>query len=237
MKNNKVGKNITARKSNWTFKSKVVAKEFDNHISKSIPMYHHVQKLVCDISLFFLKENSKILDLGCSTGSQLNQINKINPHKTQYTGLDISKEMINYAKKRYKKKNIKFINESVKDFKFEKYDLILSIYTIQFIETRYRQLIFNKIYKNLNWGGGFLIFEKIRGSDARFQDIYNSLYNEFKIYNGFLPEEIFNKTRSLFGVLEPFTDKGNLQLIQRAGFKDIVTVFHWINFKGYLCIK
>ena len=233
-----LGDKIQSDRSSWTFKNSNIVNKFENHIGKSIPMYNDVHQLICDLSLFFLNEKSKVLDIGCSTGSLLNQINKINPNKlTKYTGIDHSKDMIKFAKKKYKNRNINFIHKSVKDYKFEKYDLILSIYTIQFIKPEYRQLIFDKIYKNLNWGGAFLVFEKIRGPDARFQDIYNSTYNEFKLQNGFMPEEIFNKTRSLFGILEPFSDKGNLELIKRAGFKDIATVFHWINFKGYLCIK
>ena len=54
------------------------------------------------------------------------------------------------------------------------------MYTMQFILPKYRQEIINKIYNDLNWGGSFLLFEKIRGSDARFQDIFNFLYFDFK---------------------------------------------------------
>ena len=47
------------------------------------------------------------------------------------------------------------------------------------------------------------MFEKVRGSDARFQDIFTGLYNEYKLQNGYSAEEILGKTRSL-KVLEPF---------------------------------
>jgi tRNA (cmo5U34)-methyltransferase len=80
------------------------------------------------------------------------------------------------------------------------------------------------------------MFEKIRANDARFQDIYSIIYNDFKLKNGFSPEEIINKTKSLKGVLEPFSDHGNLGLLKRSGFKDIITFFNGC-FKGYLCIK
>ena len=46
-----------------------------------------------------------------------------------------------------------------------------------------------------------------------------------------------NKSKSLRGVLEPFSDYGNMGLLKRAGFKDIQTIFHHLCFKGYLCIK
>ena len=36
-----------------------------------------------------------------------------------------------------------------------------------------RQLFINKIYNSLNWGGALILYEKIRGPDARFQDTLN----------------------------------------------------------------
>ena len=47
--------------------------------------------------------------------------------------------------------------------KLKNSDLIACYYTIQFIKPKYRQKIFNKVYKSLNWGGAFLLFEKVRG--------------------------------------------------------------------------
>ena len=43
---------------------------------------------------------------------------------------------------------------------------------MQFINPKFRQIYLNKIYNSLNWGGAFS-FEKIRGNDARFQDMFN----------------------------------------------------------------
>ena len=98
-------------------------------------------------------------------------------------------------------------------------------------------MIINKIYKSLNWGGAFFFIEKVRGSDARFQDILTQTYSEFKLSQGFNPKEIMAKTRSLKGVLEPFSTQGNIQLLKRSGFKDIMTVFKYGCFEGFLAIK
>ena len=95
----------------------------------------------------------------------------------------------------------------------------------------------NKLYENLNWGGALLLFEKTRAPDARFQDIVTGVYNEFKIEQGFESEEIFNKTRSLKGVLEPFSHNGNVDILKRAGFVDILPIFRYIPFEGFLAIK
>ena len=65
----------------------------------------------------------------------------------------------------------------------------------------------------------------------------NIIYNEFKIRNGYSFDEIVTKTRSLKGKLEPFSTNGNIEMLNRAGFKDINVVFKWFCFEGFLCIK
>jgi tRNA (cmo5U34)-methyltransferase len=100
-----------------------------------------------------------------------------------------------------------------------------------------RQQFFDKIYASLNWGGALLLFEKVRAPDARFQDLATTVYNDFKLAQGYTGEEIVAKTRSLKGVLEPFSTQGNLDMLARSGFVDMMTVMKWVNFEGFLAIK
>lgn len=115
--------------------------------------------------------------------------------------------------------------------------MVISFYTMQFIPPRSRQLVFQKIYDSLEWGGAFILFEKVRAPDARFQDIAMQIYHEFKLDQNFTEEEILGKQRSLKGVLEPFSTQGNLDLLKRSGFKDVMTVMKWVCFEGFLAIK
>ena len=50
-------------------------------------------------------------------------------------------------------------------------------------------------------------------------------------------KEINNKSRSLRGILEPFSIKENLNMLKRAGFNDIEQVMTYIPFSGFLAIK
>jgi tRNA (cmo5U34)-methyltransferase len=38
-------------------------------------------------------------------------------------------------------------------------------------------------------------------------------------------------------VLEPFSTQGNLDLLSRAGFKDVMTLIKYVCFEGFLAIK
>ena len=71
---------------------------------------------------FDRKSNFSILDVGCGYGELINHlpINK----KYQYTGIDIVNEMINYAKKKQKKKNLEFKLKNIYNLS-KKYDFIV----------------------------------------------------------------------------------------------------------------
>ena len=49
--------------------------------------------------------------------------------------------------------------------------------------------------------------------------------------------EVNSKTKSLKGVLDPFSTNGNLKILKNAGFKDIYTIAKYINFEVFLAIK
>jgi tRNA (cmo5U34)-methyltransferase len=130
-----------------------------------------------------------------------------------------------------------FQEVDVCDFEFEPADLIAAYYTIQFIRPDRRQKLFDRVYQSLKWGGAFIMFEKVRAPDARFQDMMSTLYAEYKLENGFSEVEIVQKARSLKGVLEPFSSGANQEFLKRAGFVDYMTIWKNICFEGILAIK
>ena len=239
-KNNLIGDKINKSLSDWSFSGNV-HKTFDNHINKSVPLYNETHEVYLHLSDFFLQNNSTILDIGCSTGTFLNNVykrHKNNKKKLRYIGIDSVDEMIKHCNKKSKKnKQISFLKKDIMSYKVKNCCIISSFYTIQFISPKDRQKIINKIFEALNWGGAFFFIEKVRGPDARFQDIFNQLYIEYKLSKGFNADEIINKSKSLKSVLEPFSTKGNIEMLKRAGFKDVLTIFKYSCFEGFLAIK
>lgn len=233
-----IDKKIKLKKNHrWSF-SGSMPKYFDKHICKSIPMFSEFRWLTCQISKYFIQEDSVVYDIGCSTGSFLKRLAKeFGYPKTKFYGIDIEKKMIKYATKKNIFKSVKYIHKDVTKFKFKKSDLILSLFSIQFIKQKERQKLINRIYNSLNYGGAFLFMEKVRSYDARTQDMKNEIYAEWKRQNGFTEKQIFNKTKSIAGKLDPFSSRGNIQMLSRAGFKNIETVAKYINFEMFLAIK
>lgn len=236
-----VGDGLQAGNARWSFGGKT-ALQFDNHVSKSVPMYTEGHQIVCDLSDFFLSAGSTCYELGCSTGELTMKLGLHNQGKdqTRFVGIDLEPAMIDLAKQKTADLDlglIDFVVDDVLQADISNADLVVAYYTVQFIRPSERQRLIDRIYSALNWGGAFLLFEKVRANDARFQDITTSLYNEYKIAQGYSPEEIFSKSRSLKGVLEPFSTQGNLDLMARAGFQDVLSIFKYLSFEGFLAIK
>lgn len=238
MKTSQTGDDIIAANARWTFDGEV-AERFDAHVSKSVPLYGEGHELVCKLSDFFLTDGSVCYDLGCSTAALTYKLAEHNSSKkVTFRGIDRVPEMIAKAKKRYQRKpNVRLLTQDLMDVEFEQSDLIVAYYTMQFIRPKNRQVLLDRIYNALNWGGAFILFEKVRAQDARFQDIATTLYTDFKIEEGYTSEEIVAKTRSLKGVLEPFSTQGNIDLLKRAGFVDILSVMKYVCFEGFLAIR
>ena len=233
-----MGDIIDADNAEWSFRGSA-SENFDAHVRKSIPLYDQSHQLILAISDFFLGEDSLCYDLGCATGTLCNLLAERHQNKAvRIVGVDVEEDMIKIADSRKQASSaISYVAESLVDMDLEPADLIISHYTMQFIKPKHRQTVFDRVHRSLNWGGGFLLFEKVRGPDARFQDMMTTIYHDHKLDQGFTGDQIIAKLRSLKGVLEPFSTDGNLGLMKRAGFVDVMTVMKYVCFEGFLAIK
>jgi tRNA (cmo5U34)-methyltransferase len=232
------GRVVITENAAWTFDG--IAEDFECHVAKSVPLYKEGHDLVCEYSDFFLNNGGKIFEIGCSTGTLARRL--LEWHKSRsnihITGIDPVPDMIEFAKKKTESDpRISYICDDAFAVDMGDADIIISYYVIQFIAPKVRQNIFDKIYKSLNWGGAFFLFEKVRAPDARFQDYAAQVYADFKLDKGFSEENIVRKTRSLKGSLEPFSTSANIDFMKRAGFRDIMTISKWVCFEGFLAIK
>lgn len=229
---------IAASNAAWTFDG--ISSDFDDHVRKSVPLYDEGHDLVCKYSDFFVRSGSTIYEIGCSTGVLTRKLRAWHAGRSdiKIVGIDPVSDMVQYARERTPSDDrVSYLCEDAFDVDMVDADVIVAYYVMQFVSPRVRQDLFDKVYSSLNWGGAFFLFEKVRAPDARFQDYAVQVYSDFKLDNGFSEESIVNKTRSLKGVLEPFSTQGNLDLLRRAGFVDLMTISKWVCFEGFVAIK
>lgn len=233
-----VGDDIQAPNAAWSFGGNV-PKSFDEHVRKSVPLYLEGHDLVAQIADYFVQDDCLVYEIGTSTGELLKKIADRRPGKSnRFVGVDREPGMVEIARQKCADDSrISFESQELTAFEFEKCDLVVSYYTAQFVSPKFRQDLFTRVFEALNWGGAFILFEKVRGPDARFQDIITALYTDYKLAQGYSCEEIVSKSKSLKGVMEPFSSAANFEMLSRAGFKDCMTVMKYICFEGMLAIK
>ena len=235
-----VGDIIKAENARWHF-SKVDSEKFSKHIAKSIPGYNEGHRLVEELSDFFVKKNSTIFDLGCSTGNLTHRIAvRHADQKVKVIGVEREHSLLQAAKLNIKNSpepNLEYRKEDITELKLEPANLVIAYYTLQFLSLENRKTILKRIWRCLNAGGAFLLFEKVREPNSRLQELSMLLYNDFKLENGYSGDEIIAKSRSLKGVLEPLSSRENLKFLKESGFEETGRIFKRLCFEGFIAIK
>jgi tRNA (cmo5U34)-methyltransferase len=237
-----MSKKLNIFNKSWAF-NKNVSKSFDTHVRQSIPFYEVFQKDIAKYSEWFLKDDSLVYDLGCSTGKTIKYISKLNINtKFKIYAIDNSKPMIAIAKKnlsKIKKKNlqIKVIHGDIRKIIFKKCDLIYSILLMPFLSKKAQIDLLKKSYKSLKSGGAFISVNKIESNNSKFQDIFNQLYFDFKKKKKISSNDILKKSQALRSVMTLNTQTEEIKILKQVGFKKIEIFFKYLNFIGIIAVK
>ena len=218
-----------------------VANVFDDMVSRSIPFYGEIHKIILDILSKSFEEGDRIYDLGCSTGNTLSSISRfLGERKSNLIGIDNSSSMLSVCEKKFKDQgitNIDLINVDLENIEFQTSGSIIMNYTLQFINPLKRLELLQKIYRSLRLGGIFILSEKIKVENSEIDSLFIDLYYDFKRRNGYSELEISQKREALEKVLNPLTPTSQIELLKMAGFKKVEVLFRWYNFACYLGIK
>lgn len=229
--------NINKIDKKWEFDENVT-NVFQDMLSRSIPNYEAMRKLVFSLGKHFIKEKSNIVDMGCSNGLSIEQFVKECPNNAYYL-YDVSEPMLQACRDKFKDNPLVFVqnNDLRNGIPTDNIDLALSILTLQFTPIEYRQNILQDVYDKLNKGGAFIIVEKVLGNSAIIDNLLVKEYYSMKQNNGYTQEQIENKRKSLEGVLVPLTSSFNEHLLSQVGFKYVDCFFRFLNFSGWIAIK
>jgi tRNA (cmo5U34)-methyltransferase len=230
---------ISAVPGEWRF-DKNVSQAFDSHVRKSVPFYDEMQRMVIELSEYFVRDQSVVHDLGSSTGTTLELLSSAHAGKedTQFVGFDLSKFMIKEARKKVNRPNVRFYHKNVLDVDFSPpANFVTSLFTLQFLTLADRRALLARINEGLIEGGGLLIVEKISAEHSVFEDMWTELYWDFKRGQGFTPEQIIEKANSIRGVMKPLTIEENTDLLWQTGYSRVDIFFKWYNWAGILAIK
>lgn len=211
--------------------------DFDKHIDLSILGYLNLQKIILNMSGYFIKPQSNVYDIGCSTGLMLNHLNrKVGDASVRYYGVDISDNLL--GKNCPKTSNVFFEKENVysDDFLMKKSSFVLSMFTLQFLPVHKRPYVLKKVFESLNEGGAFVVSEKTYIADGQVQDIFTFSYYDYK-RESFTPDQILSKQGDLRRIMNPVSQEEIEQSLRDAGFRKVFRFWQSLQFNGWLCIK
>lgn len=218
-----------------------VADVFDDMLVRSIPFYKEIHKLIIDLVDKYYLGDGFIYDLGCSTGTTIQIIDKHLNEKNisgKYYGIDTSAPMIEKAKSKLQNiKNLELVHGDMLDLDFKNAEVVILNYTLQFIKEEKRNAFLKKVYAGLKPGGLLVLSEKIKSPTTNIQDLITELYYDFKKANGYSELEISQKREALENVLVPLTANDQIQLLESSGFSQSEMIFRWYNFASFICIK
>jgi tRNA (cmo5U34)-methyltransferase len=192
----------------------------------------------------FVKPNSAIYDIGCSTGTTIQLLaQKLSTIPgIRFVGVDGSPDMIQKAKKKLGKSGhldkCEFVTADINSsFAITDPSVVLLILTLQFSRPLYRDAFVKRIHDSLQEGCCLILIEKVLCDNSFLNRVFIDLYYEFKKRMGYSELEISQKRESLENILIPYRESENMELLRRNGFRHIETFFRWYNFSGILAVK
>src|SRR3990167_1286981 len=111
--------------------------DFDKHINSSIPNYSELSDMVVSLSHHLVPDGGTVVDIGCSTGAVIEKIHKSVPN-INCVGVDIATSLFP------EKSGVKYLEENLRKFT-PKGDLIISMFTLQFLPIEHRISLLRRI--------------------------------------------------------------------------------------------
>lgn len=215
-----------------------VTRVFDDMISRSVPGYDLLVRLIALYADIFVAENSRVYDLGCSTGVVSRVIaQQLQSRHCQLVAVDNSPSMIEKCKQSHGEFEIDWYCQDIENIVIEDASMVVLNLTLQFIKPQQRAVLLQRIFDGLRPGGILVISEKVAFEDTATQQTMTELYQAFKKSQGYSELEISQKRSALENVLIPDTPQAHRQRLEDCGFDAIYECFRCLNFFSYLAIK
>lgn len=219
-----------------------VVNVFDDMVSRSVPYYNEMQRMLAEIAADHVKEGTFVYDLGCSTGTTLIGLDELIPSDIRFIGIDESQEMLDKCDVKLKEAGFVRPYDLVagdlhQHLPISNGSVVILCLTLQFVRPLYRERLLRNIYEGLNPGGVLLLVEKVLAESSVFNRDFIKYYYNYKRRNHYSELEISQKREALENVLIPYKLSENMLLLKEAGFADCEIFFKWYNFSGMIAYK
>lgn len=222
-----------------------VSQVFDDMVERSVPLYLEAQTLIASFIRHNVQNGTRLYDLGCATGTSIFLLDQVigDGKKLDYYGLDQSRPMLAKAEEKMKahwtsSNQVHWVEADICEYdRYDNAGCFLLNLTLQFIRPLKRIELIARLYDHLHDDGILVLFEKLVEPHSRFNRAYIELHHDFKRRNHYSDMEIAKKREELENVLIPFTERENYEMLHKAGFRHVSTLFKYVNFGVILAVK
>ena len=164
------------------------------------------------------KNTKTLLDLGCGTGLELDEIFKFLPDVC-VTGIDLTKSMLEKLEEKHPDKNIKLICDDYfkADLGKEQFDCAVSFQTMHHFAHSRKISLYKKIHSSLKDNGVYIECDYMVLTQSE-EDFYFA-ENERMRKEQNIPDGVFCHYDT------PCTVKNQIDMLKEAGFKTVEQVF------------
>ncbi len=163
---------------------------FDDMLDRSIPEYRELQRMIGELAAAFAEPDTRIYDLGCSTGITLATLANAVRLPVDFVGLDYSPPMLERARGRLagfaETDRLTLVEGDLNcGAEVSNASVVVLNLTLQFVRPLRRDRLIADINRGLNPNGCLILVEKVLGNDSLFNRTFIRLYYEMKRRNGY----------------------------------------------------
>ncbi len=215
-----------------------VTRVFQDMITRSVPGYELLLRMIALYASVFVRDQSNIYDLGCSLG----EVSRLIAEQTRkldcaIIAVDNSPSMIRKCQQFGDFSNIDWRCDDIQNIEISTASMVVLNLTLLFIDRDQRQSLITGIARGLNEGGVLVLSEKVLLDPEVENQRMVQLHQAFKKMQGYSDLEISQKRTALENVLVPDSQAMHQQRLKQAGFSEVYQCFRCFNFVSYLAIK
>jgi len=218
-----------------------VARVFDDMVSRSVPLYREVLTCAALWSKAYYQEGTRLIEVGCSTGTFLELVGRCLSTPAILVGIDNSQAMLDKAEQKLAniqpQHQLELICQPGEEACFTQSSVVIVNYTLQFLPLHQRQRLLRSIHEGLVPGGLLFVSEKVKSANPHVQATVTRHYEAFKAHNGYAQTEIERKKEALEHVLVPLTEAQQVAMLQNSGFSHVESLIKLHNFVSWVALK
>ena len=164
--------------------------------------------------------NCRILDLGCGTGLELEELFLRNP-SAKVTGIDLSQGMLSALKKKLADRDVSLIVGSYFDVPFgvDAFDAAVSVESLHHFTKEEKIPLYAKLCRALKKNGYFILTDYFSPSDEAERE-YRNEYLARKAQQGILDDALYHYDT-------PLTVEHEREALLQAGFTTVEVLRRW----------